>query len=733
LTLESQNSDDQRLVAALRRPVEAVRALFGWLQIAWTRLVEALAAETDRWFLWAPVFVGLGIALYFSLPFEPPLWAAALLASLALAVLFVLRRGRSGMAMLFAAACFCLALGLAAATLRTALVAAPILQSSWSGTLTGRLIEVESTGPHALTALIAPVEMQHLAPAATPARLRISIRIKGVEIVPGETLRLRARIRPPPNPVEPGGFDYARKIWFERIGGTGFAYTAPVVVAPPPHDMTTWLARLRASITTHVHEIVGGATGTVAAALIAGEQRAIPDDVVLDLRRAGLAHVLSISGLHMVLFAGSFFWLLRAVLACSARLALHYPIKKWAAAIAIVAATGYLLLSGAEVATQRSWVMIVLMFAAILIDRRTISMRNVSLAALILLIWQPESILSASFHMSFAAVVALVAFYETPMVQRLLAPDRDAARLSWFGPLHLASRHFLGIASTTLVAGLATGAYSAFHFNQIQPYSMLGNLGALPIVSIIVMPSALAALLLMPFGLDGPALWLMGKGIDAMLAVAHFVSGLSGSQGLVGNAPMASLALVTLGGLWLAFWRRPWRFFGLAPIALGLVLWGSDTQPDLLVGREGKLMATRGPDGALILSGAHPDYTAKMWLRHDGDPRTPREAAVSEFRSCDTLGCVWAVPGKPVVAMPASFAALADDCAHADIVIARFGLPWRLRKSCHARLVIDRFDLWRDGATTVTFTESDWTRATARQARGHRPWVRQPDRKEKKK
>tara|TARA_R110000868_G_scaffold1132_11_gene8673 strand:+ start:180 stop:2405 length:2226 start_codon:yes stop_codon:yes gene_type:complete len=712
-------------------------ALLSGGQMALAGLRAAFFAESDRWFLWTPVLVGAGIALYFAAPVEPPLWLAGTALVLAGVALYAARGAQWASLAVVAAATFCILLGFAAATSRTALTAAPVLQAPWSGTLTGRLLQSEVSNKGGLTLTIAPLTMQRLSADEMPARVRLSMRIKNVELTPGETLRLRARLMPPPDPVEPAGFDFARQVWFLRIGGVGFAYSAPDHLAPPPDDLTTRIARLRSAITARVRDTIGGPAGAVAAALITGEKRAIPKKTVDDLRRAGLSHVLSISGLHMVLFAGSLFWFLRAGLAASAHLALRYPIKKWAAAAALGGATFYLAISGAGVATQRAYVMIGLMFIAILLDRPAISMRNVALAALIVLLWQPESLLSASFHMSFAAVVALIAFYETPLVQNLLAPNREARRSRWLTPLRYAGRHFLGIAFTTAVAGFATGAYSAFHFNNIEPYSMVGNLGALPLVSFIVMPAALVALVLMPFGLDGPALWVMGQGIDVMLAVAHFVSSLEGAEGLVASAPLPALVLVTFGGLWMALWRRRWRFFGVLPIVMGLMFWNSGTKPALLIDRDGKLVALRGADDTLRLSSARPAYTAEAWLRHNGDHRAPKEAASKEFRTCDVLGCIMRAEGNVLVALPTSLDAMRDDCTRADVIVTSIGMPRTLRRSCKSRLVVDRFDLWRNGAIAFTIPAGEvsnpenWERQTARDMRGDRPWVRKPTARKK--
>lgn len=696
------------------------------LRFAGPWLAVSFFGESDRWFLWSPVLLGFGIAFYFGLSFEPPLWAALVVLGLSSAALFLLRH--RGPTAVLAAAIVCIAIGFAASAMRAWSVDAPVLEKVWTGELTGRLLETERTQKGALSALIAPLTMQGLAKEAMPARVRLSIRMPGVIIAPGETLRLRGRLQPPPEPVEPGGFDYARQVWFQSLGGVGYAFTAPVIIAPAPSDWATWLAALRAKITNRVQTGIGGAAGAISAALITGEQRSIPQFAVEDLRNAGLSHVLSISGLHMVLFGGSLFWLVRAGLALVPALVLRFPIKKWGAAAALIGATGYLLISGAAVATQRSYIMIALMFVAILLDRPALSMRNVALAAIVVLLWQPESLLGASFHMSFSAVVALIAFYESPFTQRLTAAARGQGDGYISGLVRFAANHVVGILLTTTVAGFATGAYAAFHFDRVAIYGMAGNMGALPIVSAVVMPAALAVLVLMPFGLDGPALWVMGKGVDAMLWVAHIVSSWNGADRMIATAPMASLVLVTLGGLWLALWNTHWRWLGVAPLILGFAFWGTDRRPDILIDRDGALTAIRTTSGALALTAARPGYTAEQWLRHDGDERKPAEAVMTKLATnpmrCDALGCIWSEQGRPVVAFPKTLEALTEDCRKADIVIAPMGLPRRLRTNCGATHLIDYFDLWRNGAAAFYIAPNGTiTRETARALRGDRPWV----------
>jgi competence protein ComEC len=314
-------------------------------------------------------------------------------------------------------ALLCVAVGLVAAVLRFHAVAAPVLERPMSGDLVGHVLTVERTETGALSAVLAPVSFGKLSSESLPAKVRLNVRLGGAVLRPGAEVRMRARLMPPPEPVLPNGFDFARQAWFSSTGAVGFAYTAPGETVPPS-GAGELLTVLRMKIGERIRSRIGGTSGAVAAALVTGERASIPDEISADLRAAGIYHVLSISGLHMVLFAGSLFWAVRAFLVLLPGLALRYPVKKWAAAVAILGATFYLLISGAAVATQRAWIMICLMFLAVLLDRPALSMRNVMLAATVILLWRPESLIGASFQMSFAAVIALIAFYESEPVRR---------------------------------------------------------------------------------------------------------------------------------------------------------------------------------------------------------------------------------------------------------------------------------------------------------------------------
>jgi len=690
--------------------IRSWRRPFEWLS-------RSLTAERERWPLWVPVGVGVGVAAYFALPIEPPPSVAAAALGGAATLAAVGRRAQS--AVVAACAVATVALGLGAAQLRTALVAAPMLgREIGPVTVSGRVVEVQPL-PDGRRLLLDRLRVGDL--GRPPQRVRI--RLIGIEPVlrPGDWVELRAELMPPSAPAAPGAFDFQRHAYFQGIGAVGFAFGAARAVAPPAAEATDrwrWslgLAALRQAIADRVRAALAGAVGAIAVALMIGDQGAIPEDVLQAMRDSGLAHLLSISGLHIGLVAGILFFGLRGALALVPSLALARPIKKWAAAAALFGTFFYLLLSGAPVPTQRAFLMTGLILVAVMLDRSAISMRLVAWAALVVLLLRPEALIGPSFQMSFAAVVALIAAYEATRAMRL------ARR---------AEAHYVGdVAATSLIAASATAPYVIFHFNRMADYGVAANMLAVPLTGFWIMPWAVVALLLMPFGLEAAALAPMGWGIEGVIGIARAVAAWPGAVQLVPAMPVAGLALVTLGGLWLCLWQRSWRLLGLAGIVAGFATIALTRAPDVLVSEDGRLLAVGDPAGALLLSSRRvARFDAEIWLRQVGqaEPQTwPREGYGAGGRlACDSLGCIYRVDGH-VVALARGPAALAEDCRIADIVVS----TEPVRRACpSASLVIDRFDLWRDGGHALWIDADDVRVRSVRQTRGARPWVVAPRR-----
>ncbi len=691
--------------------------------------VRAFADERERWVLWLPVLFGIGIAIYFGLKTEPPLWLGPLaVAVVALAGFAVKRFGPNhggGTAALLTAVAV-IAAGFGVAQWRTVAVNAPILIERVGPTaVTGRVSKVE-TFPSGSRITLDRARLAGLLPNRVPEKIRLRLRGVQPDLKAGAWLRVRAIVSPPPPPSAPGAFDFQRQSYFRQLGGVGFSIGRAEILSPPAEEGIDALlgapARLRQTITTRIRAVLKGVSGTIAAALMTGERSAIPEAVMTAIRDSGLAHLLAISGLHIGLVAGIIFFGARGLLAMFPPLALRFPIKKWAAVAAIAGAFAYAVISGATVPTQRAFLMVGLVLVAVLLDRRGLSIRQVAWAALAILVVAPESLLGPSFQMSFAAVTALIATYET-LSERRRYKDYDHSRLPpW---VRKAMFYLAGVALTTLIAGAATAPFAIFHFNRFAGYGLAANLVAVPVTALWVMPWAVAAFLLMPFGLESFALTPMGWGVDVIIAVAETVSGWTGAVTLLPAMPTAALAAIAGGGLWIALWRFRWRYWGVAGMAGGLVLALLTNPPDVLVDGQGRLLAVRAGDGTVAVSNLRrARFERGVWLRRfglDDAIATWPETGISPDQrlSCDLQGCLYRQNGR-LVALAFGEAALAEDCWAADVVISV--VP--VRRPCPARTgVIDRFDLWRDGGAAIWIGQKSIRIETVNGVHGDRPWV----------
>ncbi|MDP6953058.1 MAG: ComEC/Rec2 family competence protein, partial [Alphaproteobacteria bacterium] len=538
-------------------------------------------------------------------------------------------------------------------------------------------------------AVIDEPSVEGLAPEATPRRVRLVINAPGEAVKPGAHIGMRAVLMPPPRPAAPGAYDFGRALFYQGIGAVGYAVSrAQPLTLARPSGWREAVAGVRLAIAERIDAAMSGHEAAIAVALLTGLRGRIPDDVSEALRDAGLAHLLAISGLHLGLVAGFAFFVVRFLLATVEPLALAWPIKKVAAVAALAAAFVYLLLTGATVPTQRAFIMAGLVLFAVLIDREAISMRPVAWAALLVLLLRPESLLGASFQMSFAAVVALVAFYEAvrrwrPMTDWTPRPGRRV--LLYVG----------AVAATTVVASLATSPFAAYHFGRVASLGLVANLVAVPITALWIMPWGLHGMLLMPLGLESLALVPMEWGIAAVVAVARTCAALPAAVTLVPAWPVSAIALISLGGLWLCLWQYRWRWFGLAAMAAGLFVALDTQQSDLLVDESGRLFAVRDGEGALSLSSLRvATFVGDIWLRRAGQDTSPPwpDPGMSWSNGslrCDGLGCLYRPRTGPTVALIKDPRAIAEDCAAADVLVSLVPVG----RACSGRPFIDRFDL----------------------------------------
>ncbi|MBI5165588.1 MAG: ComEC/Rec2 family competence protein [Magnetospirillum sp.] len=684
------------------------------------RLSQAFAAERERWLLWLPVCIGVGVGTYFALPTEPPA-ALGTGAVLVLAVAAVAWRHRL-LLLLPTMALLAAATGFAAVQLRARSVAAPILERpSGSVSLAGTVVEIEPLAEGGGRRVTLDDVVATVPRGPSPTRVRLRLPDSEPPLAPGQRIAVRATLIPPPQPAMPGAFDFARHAWFQGLGAIGTARGAIAVVpaaAPEPLDrLRQSLSGMRAAVNARILAVLPGAEGAVAVALLTSETAAIHAPVLADYRDSGLAHMLSVSGMHMSLLAGLVFFLVRGGLALLPALALRVPIKKWAAAVAMAATLFYMLLAGAPVPAQRSFLMTAVVLLAVLIDRSALSMRLVAWAAVAVLLASPEALIGPSFQMSFAAVVALIAAYEEA------SPRFAAWGDSHRGAMGRLALYVAGAALASLVAGLATAVYGLYHFNRVAVFSLAANMLALPLTGLVAMPFALAALLLMPLGWEQAALGPLGWGLAAINGLAAWVASWPGASLALPAMPSWGLLLFTLGGVWLCLWRGGWRWWGVAAMAASLASMAVERPPDLLVDGRGQAFAVRSGDGGLLASGGG-RIVKDTWIRRAGPAAGgwwPRHGRSADGRlSCDSVGCLYRAEGW-VTALVRDETGLAEACAGAMVVIS--GVP--VREACRgATVVIDRFDLWRRGAHALWLEDGGRVRiAHVAGWQGRRPWA----------
>lgn len=676
------------------------------------RVEVLLAGERGRLAPWLAVAMGAGVLAYFGLREEPSSWAmlpAPLLIALAWRV--ARRAPHAGWALGLVAAA---ALGFASAV-GHARLAPPVLAPPMRAVvLSGVVLNVELLPEGRRVTLGAP----RFGPEepAQPRTIRVRLRAGDpARPEPGDRLSVRALVRAPPTPAHPGAWDFQRAAFFAGQGGAGFAIGPAEVAAgegrAPP------LSGLRAAVEARATAVLPGPSGAVAAALLTGGQSAIPRDDLAAMRDSGLAHLLSVSGLHIAIVMGVTFWVVRFLIACWRWLALRVDGKVWAGVAALAAGGFYLLLTGAQVPMQRSFATAALVTLALLTGRQAVSLRSLALAAAAVMLVSPEAVLGPSFQMSFAAVLALIAGWE--------AMKAPLARLRgdgtwWRRALVLAA----GLVGTSVLAGAATAPFGLAHFGRLQWYGVAANAVAVPLTSVLVMPAGMAAALLMPLGFDAPALAVMGRGVEGVLAVAREVASWPGAAQGARPIPPWGLAAFAFGMAWLCLWRLRWRWLGLPLMALGLASPALHRPPDLLVSGDARLIGFAA-EGALWLQrqpGAS-GLTRESWLRAHGIAEARPLPAAGEAAggaiACREGACVLrARPAGPEAVLLRG-APPGDHCGRAAVVVS----AEPVRGRCAGSAVVDRFAVWRNGPHAVWLGGEAAHVVSDRAWRGARPWV----------
>lgn len=694
---------------------------------------------------WVPLWMALGVGLWFSLPFEPGLIAYMMASGIVVAGgagwLLMPRLVASGhigwsasdrarlaaLAALLAASGFCLT------GLRSWSVAAPVLDFRYYGPVEGRVVEIDRSSRDRFRLTLDRVVLSDVAPDRVPARVRVSLFDADPLPVPGQRVMLSAHLGPPNGPTEPGGFDFRRMAWFEGLGAIGYARTPVLTVEPPEPGGALALHRLRMDLAQGMRDSIGGQAGAVAAALMTGDRSGIDERTNDVMRASNLYHIVSISGLHMSMLAGFVYAALRLLGVGVQALGLWTGggLHKWAAAGALVAAGVYLWLSGGGVATERSFVMVAVMLLAILADRRAVSLRTVAVAAVVILARTPEGLTSPGFQMSFAATVALI-LSQGPWMA--VSPQLPA----WTRPVAM-------LLVSSLVASLATSPLAAAHFGRMTQYGLLANLLVVPVVGVLVMPGGVMAAVLAPLGLAQPALWVMGLGVKWMLFIAEWVAGLGGAVTLVRLPPPLVVPLLGLGACLLLLApalaaqglspRRPWRrMMGAGLLLAALLLWLTDRRPLMLISAEGDAVAVMTTGGRVPSKPKGGAYAVTEWLEADADAADQMSAATRPLWSGEAgaRSALLALPGGDLHVHHLTgkrAGTLAPDlCRDGALLVSDADLSALLGKRPDC-VVMDQRRLRATGAVALESAGRGYAVVTTRDQAGARAWTRHAPRR----
>ena len=680
------------------------------------RLEAFLEAERGQLPLWFVASFGLGIAMWFALG-NSGAWIGLLCLG-GSAAMFGLawRQGRAGRAL--AGFGIALTLGCSLIWVRSTLVAAPRLDHPQMTDVEGRIERVET--------LAAKGDLRLTIATSTPAlppRVRVSLPQEDAPrgLAAGARITLKARLAPPPPMALPGTHDFARDAWFRGLGAVGRTI-GPVTMLNP--TVPTGLDRMRGNLDRHIRTRLPGASGSIATALATGDQNAVSKEDADAMRRSGLTHLLSVSGLHIAAVVGAAMLLTMRLLALIPGLARRTNLVLVGAGVGALAGVGYTILTGMQVPTVRSCVAAVLVLAGIAIGREALSMRLVAVGALMVLLFRPESLAGASFQLSFAAVTAIITLHSLGPVRRLLGPRED-------GFVGRIARGAASLIATGLAVEIALIPLALYHFHKAGLYGVGANLVAIPWTTFVIMPLEAGALLLDSIGLGQPLWAATGWAIDQLLGLARYVARL---QGAVANLPTMSrwaFAAMLIGGLWFCLWAGRVRWLGLAPLAIGGAAAAMSPTPDLLVTGDGRHLAITSPTGApVILRDRAGDFMRDLMSEaagYDGDAALLSDQPFAECQrdSCvatiDRGGHRWvllATRSKDRIAWDQLTAA----CRTADIVVSERWLP----TACNPRwLKLDRQSLGTSGGAAI-FLGGDPRISTVAGRIGNHPWAAPP-------
>jgi competence protein ComEC len=672
-----------------------------------------LDTERDQLPIWFPVGLGIGIFGWDTFG-DTALWPTVICAITIMALCTFLMKG-SRLTALIRYGAGAILLGFVAISIKSSFFGAPPISKLQITEFYARIVSVERIAARDIVRL----QLETARHANLPSKVRVNLRSEQYrsEFLPGSVIRLRARLVPPAGPALPGGYDFARRAWFQGIGATGTALGE--VTLYKAASQKPRLASVRQQLSEHILHQLPGANGAIAAALATGDQGGISERDAEAMRDSGLAHLLSISGLHVTAMVGAIFIIVSRFLALSPYLALRIPIPVIAACAAAVGAIGYTLLTGSEVPTIRSCVAAILVLVALILGRDALSLRLVAFGASVVLIFWPESLAGPSFQLSFAAVTTIIVLHESQWMRRFRGNPDD----NW--PMAI-MRTFLSLLITGLAIEIALAPIALFHFHKTGLYGALANVVAIPLTTFVVMPAEALALVFDSIGLGAPFWWLAGAGLDVILWIAHTVRALPGAVSMQPSMPNWAFGSIIMGALWLGIFQTKLRIAGSFPLCAGFIAMMTAPTPDILITGDGKHLALVDSAGNLALLRDRAGEYVRDTLRETAGV-TAEPIAIEDWpgAECTSDSCVVVINNGAqktiLLALRSKYRIpvmeLAAACRRADIVVSDRWLP----ASCKPKWLKADRKLMMDAGGLAIFLNDKKMISVADQ-NPHAPW-----------
>jgi len=596
-------------------------------------LTNHFILERERLVLWVPVLFGGGICLYFSLPIEPLIFPVLFVFAILSLTLFCFRHRPIFFVFL---SFWIIVAGFLDIQIQTKIQSYKLsfIPQEQTTYLKGRIFKTDFSSKGKTRLWLKDVsDFEN----ARKGIYRITLNTKAA-FQTGDCVETVATFSKPSPPLIVHGFDFERHAFYQGVSAIGYTesgvYQAECQISSSPlAKFHIFLNTLRTNITNRIFKRLKGKSATIASVLLVGNKNLISDKLYEQYRNAGLAHFLSISGLHMGFVTVFAFFFVRLLMALIPYLTLHYSSKKVASVFAIFFSFIYLMLSGANVPAVRAFLMSSFVLTGVLLDREAISMRMLCMTTLVVLICEPYIILSASFKLSFAAVLGLISFYE--IYSKHLYAKSCSITLK-------VVCYFIAIFFTTLIATLSTLPFSLYHFGTLAPYTIIGNLLATPLVAFIIMPSVFLSLLFLPF--SSYPLQFAGFGLNLLNHLTSFISSLPFSSVHLPQIPLFCLLFITFGLLWLCLWQRRWRLYGLLFIIVGFAFCFTYQSPDILYSSNGKTVGIKtAQNELLIFSKKKNNFLNEIWSQnHKSTALYKKLQSVEDIGlKCDETKCTY--------------------------------------------------------------------------------------------